>query len=526
VLAVVAAASFALSAAATRVVPSVAFFSLPTRAWQLAVGGLVALTATQWRRLPALSAAVLGWAGLALILLACTRLSTTTPYPGTAALLPVLGAALVIGAGCAAPSLGCGRLLGLSPMRAVGRVSYSWYLWHWPVLLLAPPLLGHSLGLGGRLAAALVSGGLAVLTLHFIENPLRFAASMRRSAARSLALGGAVTAVAVCVAVALLVVVTIPVGHGAPAAVLTVTAAADPVGNNVEQYDAAVQHAVAQVQAAIAASADVKATPSNLNPPFADALAEPSALFSTGCLRTFLQVGQPECATGDTASTTVALVGDSNALMWAPALQPVAVQRHWRLETFGKAGCPLMHLPIYSASLHRQYTECEQWRGQITARLHAEHPRLVVISLWRRYGASNGWPTGFTSYDRAWNESLTQLVRELRTNGAKVLVLGPIPDPRSMVPICLSGHVDDATACSPPRSAAVNNAGIAAEFAATKAGGGRYADVTELFCTASRCPVIVGNTLVYADQNHVTSEYSKLLAPVFGALAGRALATS
>jgi peptidoglycan/LPS O-acetylase OafA/YrhL len=137
VLALVAAVSFALLLAITYVVPSVAFFSLPTRAWQLAVGGLVALTAGQWRRLPATAAAIAGWAGLALILLACTLLSTTTLYPGTAALLPVLGTALVIGADCAAPSQGRGRVLAVSPMPAIGRVSYSWYLWHWPVLLLA-----------------------------------------------------------------------------------------------------------------------------------------------------------------------------------------------------------------------------------------------------------------------------------------------------------------------------------------------------------------------------------------------------
>ena len=93
-----------------------------------------------------------------------------------------------------------------------------------------------------------------------------------------------------------------------------------------------------------------------------------------------------------------------------------------------------------------------------------------------------------------------------------------------MVPICLSGHLDDATACSPPTSTAVNQPGIAAESAATKAGGGHYADLTELFCTAERCPVIIGNTLVYFDQNHLTAEYSRALAPAIGALADRALA--
>ena len=93
----------------------------------------------------------------------------------------MLGTALVIGAGCAVPSQGFGRVLALSPMRAVGRVSYSWYLWHWPVLVLAPAVLGHPLGLTGRLTTVLVSAGLAVLTMRLIENPLRFAPSVRGS---------------------------------------------------------------------------------------------------------------------------------------------------------------------------------------------------------------------------------------------------------------------------------------------------------------------------------------------------------
>jgi peptidoglycan/LPS O-acetylase OafA/YrhL len=526
VLALVAAVSFVLSFAATYVVPAAAFFSLPTRAWQLAVGGLVALTAGQWRRLSTRAAAITGWAGLALILQACTQFSATTLYPGTAALLPTLGAALVIGAGCAAPSQGCGRVLGLSAMRAIGRISYSWYLWHWPVLLLAPALLGHPLGLAARLAAALISGGLAVLTLRFLENPLRFAAPLRRSALGSLALGGAATAMAVCVGVVLLAWVPTPVGHGSPAAPLTITATPPPTGDNMDAYDAAVQHAFAQVQTAVAAAADLKAVPSNLNPPLAAAAAEKNALLFDGCLRTPFQSGQPECAMGDTASTTrVALVGDSHAAMWNPAFQQVAEQRHWRLELLTKGACPLMDLAITNPlrRLVEHFEHCEQWRGQIIARLRAEHPRLVVVSMWRGYGADESL-TGFHSYDPAWIDSLSRLVHQLHGTGAQVLVLGPIPDPHFVVPICLSGYLDNVTACLPRRSTAVDESGIAAESAATKAGGGHYADLTDLFCTTDRCPVIVGNTPVYIDEEHLTLEYSRLLAPVMGALADRALA--
>jgi peptidoglycan/LPS O-acetylase OafA/YrhL len=526
VLTLVAAVSFAMSLIVTYVLAPVAFFSLPTRAWQLAVGGLVALTAGQWRRLPPRAAAIAGWAGLGLLLLACTNLSTTTPYPGTAALLPVLGTALVIGAGCATPSRGCGRVLAWSPMRAIGRVSYSWYLWHWPVLLLAAPLLGHPLGLAGRLAAALVSGGLAALTLRFIENPLRFAAPIRRSALGSLLLGGVATAIAVCVGVALLGALPTPVGRGAPAAALTVTASPPPTGHNIDAYDAAVQHAFAQVQAAVAASAELKAVPSNLDPPLADAAAELKAIYRYGCLRSEFQVGQAECATGDTASTTtVALVGDSHAAMWAPAFQQVATQRRWRLETLGKAACPPMNLPDTN-TLRRLVEHCEQWRDQTIARLRAEHPRLVAVSMWRGYGPGYGSIPDFGSYDPAWIDGLTRLVRQLRETGAKVLVLGPLPHLNTAVPGCLSEHLDDATACSPPMSFAFNRPGIAAEAAATKAGGGQYADLTELFCTTNRCPVIVGNTLVYVDAGHLTLEYSRLLAPAIASLADRALAHS
>ncbi len=530
VLALVATVSFALSLICTYVIPPVAFLSLPTRAWQLAAGGLVALTAGQWRRLPPLPAALTGWTGLTLILLACTQLSATTPYPGTAALLPTLGAVLAIGAGCAGGSQGCGRVLGSSPMRAIGRMSYSWYLWHWPVLVLAPALLGHPLGLAAKLAAVVVSGGLAALTLRSIENPLRFSARLRRSSLASLGLGGAATAVAVCAGVVLPVEVSNPpVGHSLAATPLIITAAPAPPGSTMEAYDAAVQHVFAQVQAVVAASAELRAVPSNLNPPLADQAAQLKAILTNGCLRLPFQDGQPECAVGDTASTTsMALIGDSRAAMFNPAFQQVATQRHWRLEMMAKAACPIVDLPLANHlfnGLVEQFEGCAQWRAQIMARLRAERPQLIVVSSARSYGADGRgmFQPGFKLYNPAWIDGLTRLVRQLRGTGAKVLVLGPTPDPTAPVPTCLSGHLDDATACSASRDA-LNGPGMAAESLATKAGGGQYADLTELFCTANRCPVIIGNTMVYFDEGHSTREYSQLLAPAMGVLADRALA--
>jgi hypothetical protein len=405
-------------------------------------------------------------------------------------------------------------------MRAIGRLSYSLYLWHWPVLLLVPPLVGESLGLGGRLSAAVLAAALAMLTLRFVENPIRFAAPLRRSAGRSLLLGGSVTAAGVTAALVLLIVVPVPVGQGAAAAAPTIEAVDKMSVPVVDPQEAAVQAVTAQVQAAVAAAAGVQALPSNLSPPLAEAPAAKPAVFVNGCVRSWLGTGQDECASGNLeAGRTMALVGDSHAAMWQPGLETVAAQQGWRLETTAKVLCPLLDLPTQSPYLGREYTECHQWRTEILDRLRAERPALIVVDMDRLYTPDYG----FTVYGPEWLASLTRTVAELRSTGAVVLVLGPVPDPFGNVPSCLSDHLDSATACSPERAVAMNEAGIAAEAEATVAGGAQYAPLTDLFCTATVCPVVVGNQLVFRDDNHLSIDYAQFLAPVLATLVDLAM---
>ncbi|WP_236147608.1 acyltransferase family protein [Mycolicibacterium sp. CH28] len=511
-LLVVAVSSFALALVWTQTSPPWAFFSLPSRAWELAAGGLVALSAPLWRRLGSGPAAVAGIGGLALIAATCLQLDEQTPYPGTAALLPVLGTALVIGAGCATPIGGAGRWLSLPWMRELGRLSYSLYLWHWPVLIFVPILAGRELGVIGRLVAVSASFALAVLTLRYIERPVRRSIPLRRSAGRSLALGSAVTASAVAAALLLPVFVPASVGHGNPAPTAAVEVrGSDPLAD-----------AIAGIAAAVAASAQRHDVPSNLTPPLDDAVADKPSVFVNGCVRSWLDTGVPECASGDVAApTTVALVGDSHAAMWQPALEDTARQQHWRLETMAKITCPIQGAEITSPYLGREYTECRTWRAQVFARLRAERPKLIVVSMARRYGAD----FGFTTYDRGWLDSLKALVIQLRsTTGARVLVLGPVPDPHSAVPVCLSAHLTDTRACTPARPVAMDPTGIAAERAAVHTGGGQYADLSPLFCTDAVCPVIIGRDLVFRDDNHITVPYAQTLGPVLGMIAEQAIA--
>jgi hypothetical protein len=261
--------------------------------------------------------------------------------------------------------------------------------------------------------------------------------------------------------------------------------------------------------------------PSNLTPSLEAAPEDSQLPFQQGCVLGWTAAAVRDCVYGDPAGTsTVALVGDSHAAQWLPALEPLAEQRHWRLDLQSKVTCPPMELPTVSPYLQREYTECEQWRAGVLDRVRTERPALVVVAMAHRYGAD----FGFTAYDPQWLAGLTRLTAALRATGAAVLVLGPVPDPHDNVPICLSDHLDDVPACSPSRSAGVDDAGVAAEQRATEAGGGRYAPLTDLFCTASVCPVVVGDELVFRDDNHITPEYGAFLAPVLAALVDQALA--
>ena len=118
-------------------------------------------------------------------------------------------------------------------------------------------------------------------------------------------------------------------------------------------------------------------------------------------------------------------------------------------------------------------------------------PQLIVVESSRLYGAdgTGAWLPGFKTFNPAWINSLTPLMRQLRDTGAQVLMLGPIPDPMESVPICLSAHLDDATACAASPEL-LSKPGIAAEAQAVKAGGANTP--TSPNCSAPRPAAVRG----------------------------------
>jgi peptidoglycan/LPS O-acetylase OafA/YrhL len=528
VLALAGAGSLALSVHLTRVSQPWAFFSLSTRAWELAAGGLVALAAPALRRLPAAAAVPLGWLGLVTVLAAVVRLGEGTPYPGTAAILPVAGTAAVLAAGVRPVRGGVALVLAPAPLRFVGRISYSWYLWHWPLLVLTPIATGRPLTVPPGLALSAASGALAYGTVRLVEDPVRFSPRLRARPGRGLAVGAALTAVVALACAGASAAVPVPRARGGPASTVALppipptTAGARPA-RAVSAAQRRLAAVTAPVLAAVRAAGTTRAVPANLAPSVAGAHGDKAAPFVDGCHVSYTGTRSPRCGYGDPdAKTTVVLFGDSHATQWFPALERIAVARHWRLVSLTKTTCPPVEISIVSPVLGRAYTECDRWRAASLARIRAEHPIAVVLGVARHYGDVYG----FTVYGGPWLAGLAATVRDVRAAGAAAVLLGPTPKPAGDVPDCLSEHLSDATACATPRARAVNAAGMRAERAATVRAGGTYVDVSRWICAPTSCPAVVGRLLVYRDDNHLTTGYPAWLAPVLaaeldGALAGR-----
>ncbi len=188
VLGVVTAASLAASVILTPGNPQQAFFGLPTRVWELGAGGLLALVPAGGARR---AGGAIALAGLAMLLLSALLIGPQTPFPGWVAIAPVAGAAAVIFG--ASEGGWAQRLLGWAPLQAVGRVSYGWYLWHWPLLILSTAMWPAG-GLALRVAAVVVAFGLAVLSYRFLETPIRRARALVARPGLTLALAGVAAA--------------------------------------------------------------------------------------------------------------------------------------------------------------------------------------------------------------------------------------------------------------------------------------------------------------------------------------------
>ena len=491
--------SFRYSVLDTRVDAPWAYFSLGTRAWELGIGALVALGASRLARLPGSIALVGGWLGLAAVLASDFVYNGRTLYPGSATALPVVGAAVLIACGCAGQR-GGGVLLGLRPMQFGGRMSYSWYLWHWPMLVIAPMILGHALGWPERLTVVVLSLAAAIVTFKLIENPAR---SLRLPNLQWFAGGLALSGSAVVAAVLVLGNPPPLVGTGADATVVHASTATPTVTR--------------EMRAAIVAGLNTMDAPRNLSPEPAKAHGDVPSSSYDGCHASIFAVTQGACVFGDPSGKhTVVLFGDSHMQQWQPAFTDAGVYAHWRVVNWTKSGCPPQELTEFNTQLNRIYTECDTWRARTLARIAALKPTVVILT-----SSDGDNDAAGTVSPAAYGDATVSTVRILqRTTTAKIVYLEDTPYPGYNVAECVAAHLDDVKACNLPMSHAYAYPAThqAINQALQKLGGVTLVDPAAWMCADNVCPAVVGNLLVFRDQSHLSVEFAEWLTPMITSL--------
>ncbi len=480
-LAVVVVGSFIVCVLLTYSSQPWAFFSLWSRAWELGIGGLVAVVPVAGaRRMPAAIAGTLGWIGVAGILVASILFSASTAFPGSAAALPVASAALVIFAGGTPSRFGPLLVLGLRPVQFLGLISYSLYLVHWPILILTEDAVGTyvTLSVWATTGLALAAVPIAWALYRWIENPARDSTWLTRRSWRPLVAAGVGSLVLALVASTGASATTgLPLNSGRAAAASTPT---DPP----------------------IATAFV---PSNLRPSLQRAADDNPALYADGCEVGFAQTVPGPCYLGDPKGKRIVLFGDSHAAQWYPALAAIAKNEGYRLETQTKSACPSVDIEIARNGV--DYKACDVWRDNVLRDLKSDPPALVIIANYDNpdfndsSNTSDQWAAGMRS-------TLGQL-----TAVTKVAVIADTPDFRVSPIVCLSAHLTSAVDCARPATTVLKSPGRVPSADPSNLSGATFIDLTGYFCTTS-CPPIIGATMVYRDSHHLSATFAASLAPV------------
>nr|WP_296074420.1 acyltransferase family protein [uncultured Actinoplanes sp.] len=506
VLAVIVAASLAVSIVQTTSSAPWAYFGAHTRAWELGVGALIALAANRLTRTPGAVAAAMSWAGVAAVVVSAVLYDDRTTFPGYAAALPVLGSAAIIAGGRATP------LLGTWPFQQIGKYSYSWYLWHWPVLMIGPTALGVSPSL--KVNAVLAAGSLvlAIGSYHLVENPVRTRAWIKARRRRGLSLGLGLSAAAA--AVALVAGAFPPPLAKGPAIMDTAAAvsrAADPE---------------AELRRIVADSVHLKTLPKNVTPAVEKAGdRDLPVIYADHCHIDYVHtVADNPCAYGDPNGTeTIFLFGDSHGAHWFPAVDAIAKKHHWRLLSRTKSACQAPSVLVWQGVFKRPYDECVTWRNRVLDEIVRIKPKLVVMS-------SNGGDSGGIvdrtgkrldvgpGKDPMWARAWEQTFRAIGGSPAtKMVMIEDTPWPKGFAPECAATYPTRLTACRRPVEKAIAEPQRRRLVAtAAKANGVTVVDPTPWFCTTT-CPAVIGNILGWRDNSHISTAYSAMLAPLLDA---------
>jgi peptidoglycan/LPS O-acetylase OafA/YrhL len=460
----------------TRTNQPLAFFGSPTRAWEFGLGGIATLMPTS---LAASRSArlIASWTSMGVLLGAAILFVPGQGFPGARALVPVLATATLLVAGAASASVGASRMLAHPVLQWFGRLSYSWYLWHWPLLVYADVFLPTNSGYG-RVLVVTVSLLAAFLTYRFIENPIRVQRGLVRRPVFTLCLAAMLSffSVSICF-----------------------------LSLRLSQK-------------------------SSLMPgqQMLLAVAEQESPVSRDCMAIFREAQVRECVFGDrNGVTTVALFGDSHAAHWLPALEQIANERKWKIVTILKASCPTADVLVYNPRLERVETECARWRAAALERILKLAPDLTVISNSTGYIKTTHSKGRYSVISvTEWKEGTTRTLQALDRAAIPTVLLYDVPVQRIDVPTCLSRvlahHWYPEVWCTSSREEALDPQVLQAEQeAVSDLKSVRLLDFSDVFCDVSACKIEIQGVPIYRDRGHLNPVFARKLAPLLSEKLGQ-----
>lgn len=464
--------SFGFSVWLTQTAQPWAFFGMATRVWEFALGGALALTMNNSEDATTWPATLLSVCGLAAIGLSVATYDRGTPYPGVAALMPAFGTLALLVGGSRAPRSWPSRALATPWLRWFGRMSYAWYLWHWPIVGVAGVLM-PDIGVVGKLGWSAFALVLAWLTYTFVEVPARERWN-------------------------------IEIRWIAPAAL------------------------AASLLAALVSHGALRAAERQVSRPDQRAfLAAREDRMSHDCWGTTVEEwpGGKRCEFGDrSSSTTLVLLGDSHAEHWLGALDLAGKQHGWKIVAMVKGGCPVSDMPLMRRN--RWYRECTRFREAMIQKIIAMRPAGVILSSWDHYMALDGTKSDWQVTPAAWQEGLRRTYSRLTGAGLNVVAFRGTPRTWFDVPVCLSRRAAGlpmSSRCDYSRAGSQHPLARAAQDRAARGLPIRFVDMNDQICNTSRCSVVQQGAVVFTDDNHLTASFSRALAPVVGVRLSEAL---
>ena len=497
----------------TQTRPTWAYFSTGSRAWELATGALLACLSPLTCRLPIRLQTHLAWAGLAMIATAVLMLNNGSAFPAPGALIPVIGTAAILVAGERGAT---GDLYPLTNPVAnyLGDISYSLYIWHFPVIVFVT-VLHPQLGRAYVAFSVVLIAGLAVASYHLVETPLRQGTWLpwiqdRRPRVRPSGWSRVVTSAVLVVTFVLLAGVFVTRSPMRSAATpLGVIALASDVTHRQQQRTAAVQDA-------LTARSWPRLAPGVTELPEARA----PEWIKSGCLGDDVAaVGTPyenaqRCVYGDPRGThTLVLLGDSVAISYLPGIR-LAIGKHWRIEVYTLQQCPAINIDVKLAD-GAAHPDCTAFRPLVLAHLKRVRPDMVILSssadsLYRLASGATG-----DAAVREWTNDSVSTLSMMSRLAKRVVLLDPPPS-MSLLANCYT-PVSVPEDCDSGVEPGYLQMVTAQHRAVAQVRGVIYPSTLPWFCSRSGlCPVFVGSTPQTVDGRHLTAATSRELAPLIG----------